>query len=82
MKKQKISLNVPIDILERIDRLAEKAEMDRTRLMVNLIDETSKTLETCGKVGVLQLGIIMRDFSEKMKEWADKVRQKKIKIDL
>ena len=76
--KQKISLNVPEDVLKRIDNLAERADMGRTRLMVNILDETSKTLMATQKVGIYQFSILMRDFGEKMMDWAKKVKEKKV----
>ncbi len=80
MAKQKISLNIPVEIVERLDNLAEMAGMDRSRLIVNLIDETSKTLDACGKVGVYQLAILMRNMGEKMDEWAKNIKKKKVDL--
>jgi metal-responsive CopG/Arc/MetJ family transcriptional regulator len=80
MDKQKISLNIPVDILNRVDRLAEMADIDRSKLIVNIIDETSKTLDSCGKVGVYQLAVIMRNLGDKMNEWAKSVKKKKVDI--
>lgn len=77
----KISFNVPDDVLARIDLLAEKAQVDRTRLIINLLDESSKTLEFTGKVGVLQVGLLIRDMNDYIKEtWGKKVKSKKIDI--
>ena len=78
MDTKKISLNVPVDILDRIDLLAKKAEMDRTRLMVNMLDECSKTLIATNKVGIYQFSILMRDLGEKMSGWAKKIKAKKV----
>jgi hypothetical protein len=78
MNTQKISLNIPVEILDRINGLAEKAEIDRTRLMVNMLDECSKTLAATSKVGIYQFSILMRDFGEKMSEWAKKIKAKKV----
>lgn len=71
-------MNIPKDVLDRIDGLAQKAEIDRTRLMVNMIDEFSKTLVACQKVGVLQFALLMRNISEQMGDWAKKVKSKKV----
>lgn len=79
MEKQKISLNLPVDVLERIDELAKLADMDRTRLMTNILDECSKTLMATKKVGVFQFAVLMRNFQEKMTEWAKRVQA--IKVD-
>jgi hypothetical protein len=78
MEKTKISFYIPVEVNERIDRLAQKAEIDKTKLLVNLIDEGSKTLDACGKVGILQFAILMRNLSEKMEEWAKMVHKKKV----
>ena len=78
MPKQKISLNIPEEILLRVDELAKAADMDRTRLIVNILDESTKTLMACKKVGVYQFSLLMRDLGEKMEEWANKIRKKKV----
>lgn len=80
MEKQKISLNIPVDVLKRVDRLAEMAKIDRSSLIVNIIDETSKTLESCGKVGFYHLAVLLRNLGEKMNEWAESVKKKKVDI--
>ncbi len=77
-KTTKISLNVPDKILEKLDKLAEKAEIDRTKLIVNILNETSETLEMCGKVGIYQFAILLRNLSEKMQEWAQTVKEKRV----
>jgi len=78
MQKQKISLYIPVDVLKRIDELAEKADLDRTKLMVTILDECTKTLKATEKVGLLQFSILLRDLGEKMSEWAKKVKAKKV----
>ena len=80
MDKTKVSLNIPNDVHERIVQLAELADMDKTKLMVNILDETTKTLISCKKVGILQFTILMRDLGEKMKEWAENVKKKKVEL--
>ncbi|MFZ5562867.1 MAG: hypothetical protein ACOZBW_02370 [Thermodesulfobacteriota bacterium] len=77
----KISFNVPDEILERIDRLAEQAQIDRTRLIINILDETSKTLEFTGKVGLFQVSLLIRDMNDFIKEtWAKSIKAKKIEL--
>lgn len=80
MEKQKISFYVPVDVLERVDRIAEKADLDRTKLIVNLLDEGTKTLEACGKVGILQFTLLIRDMSDKLAKWADRINKKEVKL--
>ena len=76
MDKTKISLNVPQEVLDRLDKLAEAAEIDRSRLIVNMLDEFSRSLTACKKVGIFQFSILLRDAGEWMREWANKVREK------
>ena len=77
----KISFNMPDDVLERIDRLAEKSQVDRTRLIINILDESTKTLEFTGKVGILQVGLLIRDMNQYIQEtWGKKVKSKRIDI--
>ena len=60
------------EIADRLDKLAEKADMPRSRLVLNIVDEISKTLEFTGKVGILQFGLLLRDLMETHKKWAKK----------
>lgn len=77
MERKKVSLNIPVDVLERIDKLAATAEMDRTRLMVNMLDVFSKPLVATKWVGLLQLTVLIRDAGDKLKEWREEVDKKK-----
>ncbi|MBW2108891.1 MAG: hypothetical protein JRI36_09535 [Deltaproteobacteria bacterium] len=77
-EQKKISLNIPTEVLGRIDTLAEKAGIDRTRLMVNILDETSKTLIATEKVGILQFSVLMRNLSEWLEKWSKSVKSKKV----
>jgi len=80
METTKISLNIPNEVLERVKKLAEKADMEYTRLLVNMIDETSKTLDSCGKVGILQFSTLLRNLGEKMNDWAKAIKSKKVEL--
>jgi hypothetical protein len=62
------------DVLNRIDRLANKAGISRSRLVSNLVDEGVKGLERADMVGILDFSLLMRDFSEGVKSWANQVR--------
>lgn len=78
MEKEKVSFWIPKDILERLDKIAKIADIDRTKLILNMLDEFSKTLDACGKVGILQLSVLIRNCGEKMNEWAKNVKKKKV----
>lgn len=79
-EKAKISLWVDSEVLERIDDLAKMGGITRTKLMNNMLDETSKTLRACGKVGILQVSLLIRDMGENLSDWAVRLRGKKIDI--
>ena len=77
MAKEQISLRIEKEVLDRIDELADLAEIDRSRLMVRILDETSKTLMATRKVGVLQFSFLLRNMGEYMNQWSEKIKKKK-----
>jgi hypothetical protein len=62
------------EVIHRADRLAQKAGISRSRLAANLIDVGLKGMERAEMVGVLDFALLMRDFSEGVKSWANQVR--------
>jgi hypothetical protein len=62
------------EVIRRADRLAAKARISRSRLVSNLVDEGLKGLERADMVGILDFALLMRDFSEGVKSWANQVR--------
>lgn len=77
----KVSFNVPNDVLERLDRLAEIGQLDRTRLIINILDEFSGVLELSGKVGVLQASVLIRNMAEYLNNfWVKKIKTTKIEL--
>ena len=80
MKKQetkKISIDIPVATLKKLDLLAEMADMPRQKLISNILEIDADTLMDCKKVGVLHLTVLLRDLSVTMKEWAKKMKKKK-----
>jgi hypothetical protein len=77
MPKDQISLRIPKEILTRLDEIAESADMDRSRLIVNILDEASKSLKASKKVGILQFSVLLRNMGEWMDNWAKSVSEKK-----
>lgn len=49
-------------VLDRIDRLAKRGDINRSRLIRNLTLIGVEYLEACEKFGVLQTALVMRDF--------------------
>ena len=78
MSTTRISFIITNDVLDRLDKLAKKADIDRTKLMINILDECSKSLMASEKIGLLQFAVLIRSLSEKMQEWAKMVKKKKI----
>lgn len=76
--KIKISFNIPIVINDRLEKLAQEAEIDKTRLMINILDQASQSLEATGKVGVLQFALLIRNLGEQLQKWAKTVKAKKV----
>lgn len=80
MKKQKtkkISIDIPVETLQKLDLLADMADMPRQKLISNILEVDADTLMDCKKVGILHLSVLLRDLSETMKEWARKMSKKK-----
>lgn len=77
MAKEQISLRIPKEILERIDEIAELADIDRSKLIINILDETSKTLISTKKLGILQFSLLIRDMGEWLNKWAVNIGKKK-----
>ena len=80
MKKQKtkkISIDIPVETLQKLDLLADMADMPRQKLISNILEVDADTLMDCQKVGILHLAVLLRGLSETMKEWARKMSKKK-----
>jgi len=70
------------EIVERLDRLAEKGEIPRSKLILNMVEIMLDYAEFTQKVGVLQLGMLFRDASTNLKKAAQKWRDRKSIEDL
>jgi predicted DNA-binding protein len=84
MKKEirKVSFDLPVDMLERLDKLAVITDLPRQKLISNLVEAGIETLEDCQKVGLLQFSLLMRDMKKDMKDWAAKISNKQDLIGL
>jgi len=72
---RRITVWLPEDLIARADRLAAKGEMERGRLLRNLIEVGIDSLETSEKVGLLQLSLIIRDMGDALKKWGEDFRR-------
>ena len=66
-------------VLERIDKLAEFADVPRQKLIVGMLDAGVDYLESTKKVGILHLALLFRDLGEYLKKHADKMKKTEIK---
>lgn len=74
---KKVSFDCPVDIVERLDKLAETADLPRQKLIANMVTVGVETIEDCQKIGVLQISLLFRDLGESMKVWAKKMKDRK-----
>lgn len=81
-KQNKIPVSIKIDpeLLARLDKLAEKGGLTRSKLLTNIIEVSVDTLENCQKVGFLQFSLLLRDLGESMNKWSVGWKNKKVKI--
>jgi hypothetical protein len=82
LKGKKITFHCPDDIAERLDKLAEKGDIPRSKLVLNMVEISLDFLEATQKVGVLHLAILFRDAGVKLKELSKKWKDKKSISDL
>lgn len=76
---RRVTVWLPEELITRTDRLAEKAEMERSRLLRNLIEVGIESLEQSEKVGLLQFSLIMRDMENALKDWVEELKRDGLK---
>jgi predicted transcriptional regulator len=57
------------DLIARVDRLAEKADITRSKMMANMIEVTTKSLERADSFGIVSVALLLRDFEEGLRSW-------------
>ena len=60
------TVNLSTDLLVRLAEMAKHADISRHRLIVNLLSATIDEVEKLEHVGILQLGILIRNMAEPM----------------
>jgi len=81
-KFKNITFHCPIEIADELDRIAEKGDIPRSKLILNMVETMLSFLKTTEKVGILQMSILIRDAAEKLKDAGKKWRDKKSFNDL
>jgi hypothetical protein len=79
---RKITFDCPEDLAERIDNLAEKGGIPRSKLVLNMVEVSVDFLESTKKVGILHIAILFRDAGVMLKELSKKWKDKKSISDL
>ena len=82
IKGRKITFHCPDEIADRLDRLAEKGDIPRSKLVLNLVEVGIDFLEATQKVGIMHLALLLRDASDKLKDASRKWKDKKTIGDL
>ena len=71
---QTVSTWMSQDLVDRIDKLADKGGITRSRMITNMVELSVNGLERADKLGVLSFAILMRDFENDIKAWFCAVR--------
>jgi metal-responsive CopG/Arc/MetJ family transcriptional regulator len=79
-KKEKVEMevfSVRLDpkLIKRIDKLAVKADVERGRLIRNILEMQIKYLEKIDKLGLFTLTVILRDLEDSFREWVEEVKE-------
>ena len=77
-KSQKITFHCSTEVADRLERMAAKADIARSKLVANFVETMLDYLEMTEKVGLFQLTIMIRDAEEKLAAVAKKWKEKKI----
>jgi hypothetical protein len=72
---RRVTVWLPEDLIARVDRLSKKADIERGRLLRNIIEVTVDSLEKSEKVGLLQFSLLMRDMGEGLQKWVDRLKK-------
>ena len=82
VKGRKITFHCPENVAERLDKIAEKSAIPRSKLVLNMVEIMLDFSEMTKKVGILQMSILFRDAGDKLKEAASKWRERTSLKDL
>jgi metal-responsive CopG/Arc/MetJ family transcriptional regulator len=70
--KQAVTIWVDKSVVERIERLAQKGDISRSQLIVNILEETVEYVEKLDKLGIWATARVFRDLGEQLKKRFDK----------
>lgn len=61
------------DLVDRLDSLAERAGITRSKLLANMIEMNVTSLERADSAGILPLVLLMRDLQEGLRGWCRQI---------
>jgi hypothetical protein len=68
MDRQRISVSLPTDLIERVDQMAKRVELTRNGLLLTLIQEGIDALERSGEGQLLKLVLLKKGLRERQQE--------------
>lgn len=72
--KQAVTIWIDKSLVERIERLAQKGDLTRSKLITNILEVTIGHLEKMDKIGIWATARVFRDFGERMTKGFEKGR--------
>lgn len=76
---QAVTIWIKKDLVDRIDKLAEKADITRSKLITNLVDVGVEEVEVLDTLGVLAVAKVFEDMRERFKKSREEKQTKKKK---
>jgi hypothetical protein len=79
---RKITFDCPEDLAARMDRISEISGVPKSKVALALVEVGVIFLEDTHKVGIFQLGLLLRDAGVKLKELGKQWKDRKSISDL
>lgn len=77
-KGKLITFRCSDDVAARLDRMSEKTDVPRSKLVANMVEGYLDFLEGTEKIGLFQVTILIEDAKKKLKEVAEEWKNKKV----
>ncbi len=78
---KKISLDIPLTTLEKVDRISNNAGVTRASFINNILEINTIALEHCKRVGILQFSLLLQDLEHSTMNWAKETKETNKKLD-
>lgn len=75
-KFQNITFHCPVEIAARLDRMASKGQVTRSRLVLKMVSMFVSYLEATQKVGIIHLPLLFRDAVVNLKDVGQELKEK------